>query len=103
MNHAAVLQANPLDEAAGHNLFGGHIKELVFNGGTAGVDDKDFQSLSFSDFILTYLCCAWIAVMATVLMISSTVQPRLRSLTGLLRPWRTGPMAMAPVSLWTAL
>ena len=50
-----------------------------------------------------YACCAWIAVITTVLMMSSTVQPRLRSLTGLFRPCNTGPMAMAPVSRWTAL
>jgi len=31
------------------------------------------------------------AVMATVLMMSSTRQPRLRSLTGLLSPCSTGP------------
>ena len=39
--------------------------------------------------------CAWMAVIATVLTISATVQPRLRSLTGLLRPCSTGPMATA--------
>jgi len=45
----------------------------------------------------------WIAVMTTVLKMSSTVQPRLKSLTGLFRPWSMGPMARAPVSRWTAL
>ena len=50
-----------------------------------------------------YSCCACIAVIITVLKISSTVQPRLRSLIGLLRPCNIGPMANAPVSLCTAL
>ena len=38
---------------------------------------------------------AWIAVIATVLTMSCTVAPRERSLTGLLRPCSTGPMAIA--------
>ena len=46
---------------------------------------------------------AWTAVMATVLIMSSTSAPRDRSLTGLFRPWRTGPMAIAPDERWTAL
>ncbi len=44
-----------------------------------------------------------VAVITTVLKISSTVHPRLRSLTGLLSPWSIGPMARAPVSRCTAL
>jgi putative transposase len=47
---------------------------------------------------MRYTFWAWMAVMATVLMMSSMVQPRLRSLTGFFSPWSTGPMAMAPVS-----
>ena len=46
---------------------------------------------------------AWTAVMATVLIMSSTRAPRERSLTGLFRPWRTGPMAIAPDERCTAL
>jgi len=42
-------------------------------------------------------------VQATVLMMSATVQPRLRSLTGFLRPCMTGPIAIAPVDCCTAL
>ena len=42
-----------------------------------------------------FVSCAWIAVMATVLTISVTVQPRLRSFTGLLSPCNTGPTATA--------
>ncbi|SJN37451.1 hypothetical protein FM117_09800 [Micrococcus luteus Mu201] len=36
------------------------------------------------------------AVMATVLTMSSTVVPRERSFTGLFSPCRTGPTATAP-------
>ena len=50
-----------------------------------------------------YLSCAWMAVMMIVLRMSSTVQPRERSFTGLFSPWSIGPMAKAPVSRWTAL
>lgn len=46
---------------------------------------------------------AWIAVIATVLTMSSTSAPRDRSLTGLFSPCRTGPMAMAPALRCTAL
>ena len=46
---------------------------------------------------------AWMAVMATVLTMSVTVQPRERSLTGLRRPCMMGPMATAPAERWTAL
>src|SRR5690625_4361312 len=43
------------------------------------------------------------AVMATVLTMSSTVVPRERSLTGLFRPCNTGPTATAPADCCTAL
>ena len=46
---------------------------------------------------------AWIAVIAMVLTMSVTVQPRLRSLTGLFRPCSTGPIATASAARWTAL
>ena len=46
---------------------------------------------------------AWMAVMATVLTMSATVQPRLRSFTGLFNPCITGPMATAPLERCTAL
>ena len=46
---------------------------------------------------------AWIAVMATVLMMSATRAPRDRSLIGLLRPCSTGPMATAFALRCTAL
>ena len=41
-------------------------------------------------------CYAWMAVMATVLKMPVTVQPRLSSLTGLFKPRSTGLMATAP-------
>ena len=47
--------------------------------------------------------CAWTAVMATVLTMSSTRAPRDRSLTGLRRPCSTGPMATAWALRCTAL
>ena len=43
------------------------------------------------------------AVIATVLTMSVTVQPRLRSFTGLRSPCRTGPIATACAERWTAL
>ena len=43
------------------------------------------------------------AVIATVLTMSTTVQPRERSFTGLRKPWMTGPMATAPAERCTAL
>ena len=48
-------------------------------------------------------CWAWMAVMATVLTMSGTVQPRDRSLTGRRRPWSTGPIATASAERCTAL
>src|SRR4051812_34537341 len=47
--------------------------------------------------------CAWIAVIATVLTMSSTKAPRDRSLTGLFSPCSTGPIAIAPALRCTAL
>ena len=47
--------------------------------------------------------CAWIAVIAMVLTMSSTSAPRERSLIGLLRPCSTGPIATAPAERCTAL
>ena len=49
------------------------------------------------------LAWAWMAVMATVLTMSVTVQPRERSFTGFARPCRTGPIATALAERWTAL
>ena len=46
---------------------------------------------------------AWMAVIATVLTMSVTVQPRLRSFTGLRSPCSTGPIATACAERCTAL
>jgi len=50
--------------------------------------------LVLSNYFLT--AAAWRAVMAAALTMSSTSQPRLRSLAGLAAPWSRGPMAVAP-------
>src|SRR5215217_2114451 len=49
------------------------------------------------------MACAWTAVIATVLTMSSTNAPRERSLTGFFNPCSTGPMAMAWALRCTAL
>ena len=43
------------------------------------------------------------AVTAAVHTMSSTLAPLLRSLTGAVKPWSTGPTAAAPVACCTAL
>ena len=48
----------------------------------------------------SWLCSA---VMTTVFTMSSTVQPRERSFTGLARPCMIGPTAMVFEACWTAL
>ncbi len=50
-----------------------------------------------------YPCAACTAVIATTLTISSTEQPRERSLTGLARPWMIGPTASASATRSTSL
>ncbi len=74
------------------------VKEGIFQGGAAGVEDKEFHARC-SPFSMA----AWTAVMAIVWTISSTRQPRLRSLTGFRMPCIIGPMAMAPALRCTAL
>ena len=48
----------------------------------------------------SWLCSA---VITTVFTMSSTVQPRERSFTGLARPCMIGPTAMVFEACWTAL
>jgi hypothetical protein len=43
------------------------------------------------------------AVITTVFTISVTVQPRLKSFTGLFKPCKIGPIAIAPEERCTAL
>ena len=79
-----------------------HVQQLVLQRRGAGVEDEYtggghcFEALSVG-------CWAWIAVMATVVTMSCTSAPRERSLTGLRRPCRTGPTAIAPAERCTAL
>ena len=58
---------------------------------------------STSVYFPLVMAWAWIAVIATVLTMSGTVQPRLKSLTGFFRPCSTGPTAIAPDERCTAL
>src|SRR5690606_28084376 len=96
----AVL-ADPLDQSLGVHLSGPRVDELVLERGRSGVDDEDHGGLR-----CRRAHCgppAWRAVIATVLTMSRTRAPRERSLTGLPRPWRTGPIATAEALRWTAL
>ena len=100
--------ADLLDVAVGEVLTGVRVDEGVLDGGRARVDDEDGARGHEWPFVRVWSvgvdqAWAWTAVMATVLMMSSTRAPRDRSLTGLLRPWRTGPMATAPEERCTAL
>ncbi len=87
---------DPLHQAGGENRSIGHVEQLVLDRRASGVEDQDSHHAPFIDW-------AWMAVMATVLTMSVTVHPRLRSLTGLFNPCRTGPIATAPADLCTAL
>ena len=122
--------ADAFGQTGSQDGLGVHFQQLIFAGGRASVDNQYFhedprqggmegRSLgSVPDMVVTdrmpgeagacpyYFCfsaAAWMAVMATVFTISGTVQPRDRSLTGLLRPCRTGPMATASAARCTAL
>jgi hypothetical protein len=83
-------RADPLDHPGDHRRAGVHVDHRVLQRRRAAIDDEDPH-------------WDWIAVIATVLMMSCTVAPRERSLTGWLSPCRTGPMAIAPALRWTAL
>src|SRR5690606_14210545 len=93
-----LILPDALDEPGGDDDALLRLDQLVLDRGRAGVDDKDGGAHCCSS-----LACAWMAVMATVLTMSWTRAPRERSLTGLLRPWRTGPIATAPAERCTAL
>jgi hypothetical protein len=87
--------ADALDETRRERRLGLDVDELILERRGAAVDDED------DGHALIPCCwfCAWIAVMAIVLTMSSTSAPRDRSLMGLLSPWSTGPMATAPAAL----
>ena len=92
---------DPLDQRPGQLTLDGGVEDLQLQGGGAGVDDEHagHESLPWR----SPTPCAWTAVMATVLTMSSTSAPRDRSLIGLRSPWRTGPIATAPAVRCTAL
>lgn len=95
----ALAVTDALDQTAGHHLLRVGVNHLVFDGTGAAVQQQDrsrHASPLFSD-------CAWMAVIATVFTMSSINAPRERSLTGLLSPCSTGPIATAPADLCTAL
>src|SRR6478735_3632990 len=97
---AAAGFADALDGAAGLLLTGLGHDELVLQRRRPGVEHEDGSG---GVGHARSCCWAWTAVMATVLTMSSTSAPRERSLTGLRRPCRTGPIATAWALRWTAL
>lgn len=100
--------ADPLDDAAVHHLTRLRVQQLVLQRRRAGVEDQDgsrdgAHARPSPAARSAAKAWAWIAVMATVLTMSSTSAPRERSLIGALRPCSTGPIATAPAERWTAL
>jgi len=81
-------------------LAGGVLRMTDGNGDVCG---REASPLAPNPYFSPLIACAWIAVIATVLTMSGTVQPRLRSLTGLRSPCSTGPTAIAPAERCTAL
>jgi len=74
----AELLADPLDQTACQLVLVLDVDQAVFQRRRAAVDDEDRAHDSCP--------CAWMAVMATVLTMSSTSAPRDRSLMGLFSP-----------------
>ncbi len=107
----AHLKANALGEAGAEDLVVVHFNELIFAGRGSCVHNQYFHAVcslwsvkgGYLAASASFSAAAWMAVMMTVFTMSGTRQPRERSLTGLRRPWSTGPMAMAPAARWTAL
>ncbi len=95
-NGSRIRLTDAFHESGRGNGAGVGVDELVLERGRTSVDDQDEGTGAHRP-------AAWIAVMATVLTMSWTRAPRDRSLTGLLSPWRIGPIAMAPALRWTAL
>ena len=77
---------------------------IFFISDDPGFCDSDTTDIYFEggERAATY---SWLcsAVMTTVFTMSSTVQPRERSFTGLARPCMMGPTAMVFDACWTAL
>ena len=95
---------DPLDDATVHHLSRLRLQELVLQRRRARVEDQHGPRDDAHRALLSAAnAWAWIAVMATVLTMSSTSAPRERSLIGALRPCRTGPIATAEALRRTAL
>src|SRR4029078_4092109 len=94
--------ADPLHQPGGRTGAVQHVDELVLHGGGPRVQDEDQRSFGHCSAPSTGRC-DWMAVIATVLTMSSTSAPRDRSFTGLRRPCSTGPIAIAPALRCTAL
>src|SRR5258708_38983137 len=86
---------DPFDDPIGHHLARIRFDDGVFHRRRSGVEHQDRAG--------HHLSCAWIAVMATVLTMSSTRAPRDRSFTGLFRASTTGTIAIAPARGCNAL
>ena len=85
--------ADALDQPGGKRRLARSVDQLVLERRRAAVDHQH----------RAHEIAAWIAVIATVLTMSSTSAPRDRSLIGLRRPCSTGPIATAPALRCTAL
>ena len=103
----ALRLTDALDETDRGSLPGRGVDQAVLQGRGSCVDH---QHVIAHRWVLPALiaavadsCCAWMAVIATVLMMSRTVAPRERSFTGFCRPCSTGPTATALADRCTAL
>jgi hypothetical protein len=94
------LLADALDQPGGEARPAGRVEQLVLDRRRARVEDEDGPAHEPRRVRMAW---AWMAVIATVFTMSRTDAPRERSLTGLARPCRTGPIATAPAERWTAL
>ena len=96
--------ADLLDRAVREHLTGPGDDQPILDRRRAGVDHQDRPLRAHRAApSVPATAWAWIAVIATVLTMSSTVAPRERSLTGFFSPCSTGPTATAPALRWTAL
>src|SRR5690606_31185761 len=95
-------EPDPLDEALRQHPSLFDVAQFVLERRRSRVDDED-ETHADAPCCGAAAPCAWIAVIATVLTMSSTSAPRERSLMGLFRPCSTGPIATAPAERCTAL
>src|SRR5690606_32210250 len=98
VHRAPLALADALDEARREAPLGLDVDQLVLERRRTAVADEDHAHERSAPS-----ACAWIAVIATVLTMSSTSAPRDGSLMGLFSPCRTGPIATAPAERCTAL